>query len=435
MATVRAFRGLRFDPAVAGPLDACLAPPYDVIGPALQQQLLARSPYNIVHVDFGPERPGDDARENRYTRAAALYRRWRQAGVLRREASAALYVTETDFPAPQAAGGEAVVTRRGLLAAVGLVPLDAGVVLPHERTLSGPKADRLALTEATAAALSPVFALYRDPEGAVARLLAPQVARPPDAAAADPYGFRHRLWVVTDSAAAEAVGAAFEGRRLYIADGHHRYETALVYAQRHPELPSAGFVPMALTALEDPGIVVLPIHRVLRGVPPLDLETMACRLAPRFRAVPVAGPLPALLAGLADAGRRGPAFLAAVRGEGGAARVVRLEWSDPAALASRSPRNRLDVTLLEQEVLQGLFGLTPESIAKQEHLAYVKDPAEALGLVGSGEASHAFLLNATKPAEVLAVAEAGETMPQKSTFFHPKVPTGLVVLPLDEPLA
>jgi uncharacterized protein (DUF1015 family) len=438
MATVRPFRGLRFDPALAGPLNACLAPPYDVISHELRERLLALGPYNIVHVDFAPDRPGDDARENRYTRAAATYRAWRQTGVLARETAPALYVTESDFPPPheEDAGGR-VLTRRGLLAAVRLVSFDAGVILPHERTLSGPKADRLALMEATTAALSPIFSLYRDPDGAVAALLARAAARPPDAEATDPDGVRHRLRVVTDLALTEAVAAAFEGRRLYIGDGHHRYETALAYHERHPELPSAGYVPMTLTALEDTAIVILPTHRVLRGVAPLDLETVARRLAPRFRVAPAEGPLAALLAGLAEAGRRGPAFLAATAAGGGAPglRFARLEWSDPAALAARSPRNRLDVALLEQEVLEGVFGLTAESITKQEHLAYVKDPAEALWLVEVGEASHAFLLNGTKPAEVVAVAEAGETMPQKSTFFYPKLPTGLVVLPLDEPLA
>ncbi len=438
MATVRPFRGLRFEPALAGPLEVCLAPPYDVISPELQQRLLALGPYNIVHVDFAPDRAGDGASENKYARAAAAYRRWRRAGVLVREAAPALYLTESDFPPPCGERVEGrVLTRRGLLAAVRLVSFDAGVVLPHERTLSGPKADRLALMEATAAALSPIFSLYRDPDGAVAGLLARAAARPPDAEATDPDGLRHRLWVVTDPALTAVIAAAFEGRRLYIADGHHRYETALAYGERHGELPSAGYVPMALTALEDSGLVVLPTHRVLRGVAPLDLEAVARRLAPRFRVAHLEGPLPALLAGLAEAGRRGPAFLAATaaRTEPPARRVARLEWSDPAALAARSPRSRLDVALLEQEVLEGVFGLTAESIAKQEHLAYVKDPVEALRLIEASEASHAFLLNGTKPAEVVAVAEAGETMPQKSTFFYPKVPTGLVILPLDEPLA
>ncbi len=282
MATVRPFRGLRFDPALAGPLDACLAPPYDVISPELRERLLALGPYNIVQVDFAPDRPGDDARENRYTRAAATYRAWRQTGVLAREAAPALYVTESDFPPPhEEDAGDRVLTRRGLLAAVRLVPFDAGVILPHERTLSGPKADRLALMEATTAALSPIFSLYRDPDGAVAALLARAAARPPDAEATDPDGVRHRLRVVTDLALTEAIAAAFEGRRLYIGDGHHRYETALAYHERHPELPAAGYVPMTLTALEDTAIVILPTHRVLRGVAPLDLETVARRLAPR----------------------------------------------------------------------------------------------------------------------------------------------------------
>jgi uncharacterized protein (DUF1015 family) len=429
VATVRAFRGLRFDPAVAGRLDACIAPPYDVIGPEQHRRLLARSPHNIAHVDLPPERAGDAAGA-KYARAASCYRAWRAEGALRRDPAPALYLTESDFTTPDGTPR----TRRGLFAAVGLVPFAEGVVLPHERTLAGPKADRLALMEATAAALSPIFALYRDPEGDLARLLDAAFARPPDASVTDPDGLAHRLWVVADPALAAAVSAAFAERRLYIADGHHRYETALAYRAAHADQPAAGFVPMTLTALEDPGIVVLPTHRVVRGATPLPLDALAGRLAGRWRAAPADGALPALLAGLAAAGRRGPAFLAAAR-EAGRLRLLRLEWADPATLPGRSPRNRLDVTLLEQEVLVGVFQMSAESIARQERLAYVKDAAEALHLVESGEAAHAFLLNGTRPAEVLAVAEAGETMPQKSTFFYPKLPTGLVLLPLDEALA
>ncbi len=424
MATIRPFRGLRFDPAVAGPLDACLAPPYDVIPPERHRRLLARSPHNVVHVDLPPAREGE-APGAKYLRAAETYRAWRARGALRRDPRPALYLTETEVGLGR--------TRRGLLAAVGLAPFEAGVVLPHERTLAGPRADRLALMEATRAALSPIFALYRDTDGRVAAALAPAYARPPDQTAVDPDGVLHRIWADDDPAVTAAVTAAFEDRRLYIADGHHRYETALAYRAAHPDLPAAGFVPMTLTALEDPGIAVLPTHRVLRDVAPIGLDTLAARLGPRFRATPVEGPLDLLLAGLADAGRRVPAILAAARRGDGLA-YLRLEWSDPAALASRSPRERLDVTLLEREVLTGVFGLSPESIARQTNLVYVKDAEAAVRMVGAGEAAHAFLLNGTRPAEVIAVAEAGETMPQKSTYFAPKLPTGLVVLPLDEPL-
>lgn len=425
MAVVRPFRGLRFDPAVAGPLEACLAPPYDVISPERHRRLLARSPHNIVHVDLPPAREGDRP-DAKYARAAETYRAWRRQEALRRDPRPAVYLTETDV------GGGRV--RRGLFAAVGLVPFEAGVVLPHERTLAGPKADRLALMETTRAALSPIFSLYRDPDGRVASLLAPVFARPPALAVTDPDGVGHRLWVADDPDLTAAVAAAFEAKRLYIADGHHRYETALAYHRAHPDLPAAGFVPMTLTALEDPGIAVLPTHRVLHGVQALRLATLAERLAPRVRGVPVAGPLPSLLADLAEAGRRGPAILAVGREATGLA-YLRLEWADPAAIAQRSPRERLDVTLLERDVLIGVFGASPESIAREEHLRYVKDAAEAARMVELEGAAHAFLLNGTPAEAVVAVAEAGETMPQKSTFFAPKLPTGLVVLPLDEPLA
>ncbi len=420
MATVRPFRGLRFDPAAAGPLDTCLAPPYDVIAPDRHRRLLAASPHNIVHVDLPPAREGE-APDRKYARAGDTYRAWRARGVLRREARPALYLTETEI------GG---LARRGVLAAVGLVPFEAGVVLPHERTLAGPKADRLALMEATRAALSPIFALYHDSDGRVAAALAPAFARPPDVAVADPDGVAHRLWVADDPATMAAVALAFEDRRLYIADGHHRYETALAYRAAHPDLEAAAFVPMTLTALEDPGLAVLPTHRVLGGVEPIPLAALAERVGGGIRATPVAGPLEGLLADLADAGRSAPAVLVLGRERGGLA-ALRLQWTDRAALARASPRERLDVTRLERDILMGLFGASAESIARQANLTYVKDAAEAARLVEAGEAAHAFLLNGPRPAEVVAVADAGETMPQKSTYFAPKLPTGLVILPLD----
>ncbi|HEX7124320.1 MAG TPA: DUF1015 domain-containing protein [Thermodesulfobacteriota bacterium] len=419
MATVRPFRGLRFAEA-AGPLESCLAPPYDVVSPERQRRLLAASPYNVLHVDLPPAREGEPP-EAKYARAGETYRAWRARGILRREAGAALYLIETDV------GG---AVRRGILAAVGLVPFDAGIVLPHERTMAGPKADRLAIMEATRAALSPIFALYRDDDREVAAAIGPAFAGPPDVTVTDPDGVVHRMWVVDDRAITDAVSRAFENRRLYIADGHHRYETALAYRAAHPDLPAAGFVPMALTALDDPGLAVLPTHRVLRGVEPIPLAALAERVGPGIRATPVAGPLDRLLADLAEAGRLAPAVLVAGREAAGLA-YLRLEWTDPGTRAAASPRERLDVTRLERDVLVAVFGASAESIARQANLVYVKDAAEAVGLVERGEAAHAFLLNGTPPAEVVAVAEAGETMPQKSTYFAPKLPTGLVILPLD----
>ncbi|MGB9846801.1 MAG: DUF1015 domain-containing protein, partial [Desulfotomaculales bacterium] len=284
MATIAPLRGLRYS-KTAGTLADLVAPPYDVIDNSAQERYYRRHPYNIIRLEYGKTHPTDGEKDNRYTRAAADFLTWQKEGILVREAAPALYLYEHRF----AFCGEQKV-RRGFICAVRLEPYEKGVVLPHEETLPKHKADRLALMRACAANFSPIFGLYADEEKTVEELFRSSNNRPPEASFSDENGHSHKLWVVTDPLVTEQVRKAMAGRRIYIADGHHRYETALAYRnERRAEESANGrerpydYVMMTLFNLYDPGLVILPTHRLVRNVPELDLEILLSRLKENFQ--------------------------------------------------------------------------------------------------------------------------------------------------------
>jgi uncharacterized protein (DUF1015 family) len=405
VADVRPFRALTYDEEVAGPLAELVSPPYDVITAEQRDGYLASSPFNAVRLILP---------EVGYEQVADLIAAWRELGAIRRSDRPIMVAwTQTFTPA----GGERS-ERRTILATVALEPYERRVVRPHERTLAGPKEDRLRLTRAVRANLSPVFGLYPDPDGRV--WAAAAVSGDPLATVTDAEGTEHRFWVVDEPAACAAVGAAMADRWILIADGHHRYETALAYREERrrngggPEAPSER-VMMGLTALEDPGLVVLPTHRLLH----------------EWREDAVAGftPTPAadldeLLAMLAASDPARPAF-GLVRPDGAA-----LLLGEHAVGAS--PGRRLDAAVLEREVLLGAFGEDQAALTARGALGYSKDPAECWATVRSGGAQAAFILRPIAKTAVAEVSEAGETMPQKSTYFFPKLLTGVAFNPLDD---
>jgi uncharacterized protein (DUF1015 family) len=465
MADVRPVPGIRYAPETD--LAAVVTPPYDVISPEAQVRYYERAPENIIRLELGRDEPDDDELANRYTRAALTFADWRLRGVLQQDAPA-LYLYEQRFTTPALDGGER--TRLSLLARVRIEPWEAGVVLPHERTLSKPKSDRLKLARATAATLSPIMSLYDDPGGELAKALAKSLKRAPDADFTDEGGESHRLWVVRDAALIERVARFFRDRQLYIADGHHRYETALAYREElreaRRELPpedAANFTLMALSAIEDPGLVVLPTHRIVRGVAPERLAEFQRDLEGLFEVAP----LPADgeksaeglddLDGLAapdviraltaadDSGQRVAFALVAPDG----VRLLRLTDAGRAAMDSRDERaaggssassdagasaawRGLDVAVLHELVLARGLSVSEQAIRAGEHVTYTRDAQAALDAVRSGAdgAQLAFLLNPTPPAAIRDVARAGDRMPQKSTYFYPKLITGLVINPL-----
>jgi uncharacterized protein (DUF1015 family) len=433
MAELRPFRGIRYGPQViAQGMAAVLCPPYDVISPAEQAALYAASPYNVVRIEYGVVQPDDNDNNNRYTRAASALRDWLASGVLMQEQSPAFYLIRHEFTL----GGRRTA-RRELIAAVHLEEWDSRVIRPHENTLPTPKADRFSLMRATNTNVSPIYSTYPDADGQIARLLDGVEATAPAFDIPNLKGAGFRFWVITDGAVIGDVQRALVESPLHIADGHHRYETALTY-QRERRAADPGptanaaynYVMMSLTAAEDPGLRILPLHRLVRGLSPALLAALPDLLADQYelRDMPLPEPL-ALEELLAQEGQRRPTFglaglkpdrllLLQPRDLEGVRRAMPAAWSD--ALKG------LDVALLHHTIIGPVLGYgTPE--ADQGLLAFSHDTAEALESLKNDEYQVAFLVNSTRPDQVVAVADAGDKMPQKSTFFSPKLPTGLVM--------
>ncbi len=381
MADIAPFHGILYEPGRAGALDDLIAPPYDVISPEERERLAAKSPRAFVHVDL----PRGD-----YEGSARTLRSWLAQGALIRDAQPTLYAVHQVF---EHEGRERV--RKGFVCALRLREYDERVVLPHERTLSGPKADRLALARACGAHLSQVFGLYSDPAGAVEAELAALTARPAQLEGRTPEGTLHRLWRVTDPGAHARIAAVLAHRQVIIADGHHRYETMLA-----------------------------PTHRAVFGLQGFDLDALLREADPSFACteLPAALDAAALRARLLAAGSRGPAFVLAA-GE----RRVLLALRDGVEASGAAPLRRLDVSVLHELLLEKLLGIGRGAQERQEHLRYLKDPVRALEEARTGAAQAVFLLNPPDVRAMVRVAQAGEVMPQKSTFFFPKLASGLVL--------
>ena len=413
MADVRPLKALHYDRDRVGGLQPVVAPPYDVIDAEQRERLVARSPYNVVELDL-PQ--GEDP----YAHAAEVFQRWQDEGVLVRDDEPALWALEQDYTGPDGKRR----TRHGLFARVAVEDYGPGRIRPHERTHPGPKEDRLRLTRATHANLSPIFSLYDDPAGAAWSALAPHLQGEPWAEVTDEDGTTHRLWRVADPEAIEAVHAALADAELLIADGHHRYETARV----HHEEGGAGHVLMCLVALQDPGLTVFPTHRLLTGLDQPRRESLRATIERDFEVAPVdarglepEGDGPVRM-GYLDAHHRRP---------------LMLTLKDPAIAAEAlpgkpGPYRALDTAVLEALVLQGALGMSEDDISHLHGLDYARDMAQARERVESGEAEAAFFMRGTPVAQVRDVAATGEPMPPKSTYFFPKVLTGMVFNLLDD---
>jgi uncharacterized protein (DUF1015 family) len=439
MAEIAPLTPLRYDLArLPDGLGAVVAPPYDVISPEERATLAARDAHNVVHLIL-PEGEGD----TKYARASELLGRWRDERVLVRDSQAAFYRYDQTFvpPGDHSVGG--TLTRRGFLALVRLVPFARRIVLPHERTLSGPKEDRLKLFRATRTNLSPGFMLYRDPRGELGAALdqADVVAR-----FSTPDGVDHALAKVS---APEAVRAIVEGvsrSSLLIADGHHRYETALRYSQEVDAAHGGTATPrdrgehryfMAFLANgDDPNLVVFPTHRHVHSLSSFSFDELVRRARPFFAVEELAPGVDAdyVVEALRRAGLAGPS-VAAADADG---RVALFTLRGDANLDSHptlghkvTVLRRTDVAVLHDGILEHVLGITPEAQAAKTNLWYAQEARGALARLRAGQGQALFLMNATPIAQVRDVAEAGEVMPQKSTFFYPKVVTGLAIHTLD----
>jgi uncharacterized protein (DUF1015 family) len=425
MAEIKPLRALHYDPAVVGSLANVVAPPYDVIDPAQRAELIARSPFNVVAVDLPHEWGAtEDGKLDPYAAAGELFESWQLQGALTRDPEPAVWAQTQDYTGPD---GQAR-TRRGFFCRVRIEDYGPGRVRPHERTHPGPKEDRLRLTRATHANISPIFSLYSDPSHAAWSALAPSTEQaPPWAEITDADGTVHRLWRVTDPQAIATVQAATHDAELLIADGHHRYETMQAYAEEVGGDGEHRYILMCLVALEDPGLTVFPTHRLVRGLDEARRAALAEALSRDFEISEV--PIEQIAPTAGD----GPLQLGYIDAQ--SQRPLRLTLKDQAiadaALAGHSEAyRRLDTGVLETLLLKGALDMSDEDISHFNGLFYARDTAEATAMVASGEYDAAFLMRPTPVAQVREVAAAGENMPPKSTYFFPKLLTGLLFNPL-----
>src|SRR4051812_30986348 len=414
MADVQPLRALHYDLARVGSLDDVAAPPYDIIDPEQRRRLADRSPYNVVRVDL-PEGEPDP-----YAEAATIFERWQDEGAVVRDAEPALWTLTQDYTGPD---GRAL-TRHGVFARVRVEDYGPGRIRPHERTHPGPKEDRLRLTRATKANLSPIFSLYDDPTGATGAVLS---AAEPFGELTDADGTVNRLGRVSDPAAIAAFQQALEPAELLIADGHHRYETARVFADEVGGEGEHRYVLMCLVALQDEGLTVFPTHRLIRDTTRQTQEALGSTLRELFTVEEINQ------ADLRPPDGEGPLTMGYI--DSFFKRGFRLTLKDQAsadrALADMPDAYRhLDTAVLEALVLKGPLGLSEDDIAHLKGLGYSRTDDEALQLVVSDEYDAAFFLRSTPVEQVRAIAAAGVNMPPKSTYFFPKVPTGLLFNPL-----
>lgn len=434
MAEVRPLQGIRYVREKVGDIAQVISPPYDVISKEAQARYYARSPYNVIRLELGQTHPNDNELNNVYTRAAATLSEWRLNGVLQEDPVPSYYMYQQRFTH----GGQAY-TRTSLLCRVRLEPWNAHVVLRHEHTLAKAKTDRLQLFRACGANLSPIMSMYNDPQGRIRRLLSTYAERA-EVQIVDEVGEEHRLHAITDIQEIALIQDFFAERQLYIADGHHRYETSLAYQQeileQRRELHSedaVNFVMMALIDLDDPGMLVLPTHRLLFALSQDALNGLSREQLVRYFTVhTINGPTTAerIQQTLATIGQDGSAFAITTPEQTvfltlNAQGKQRMEHTEHSAAW-----NTLDVAIAQRLILEDLLGLNAQDMTAGTHVRYTHDTAEAFQAVQSNEAQAALFLNATKVRQICDVAQVDDQMPQKSTYFYPKLITGLVINPL-----
>ncbi len=444
MAEIVPFRALRYNPRFVPDLAQVVAPPYDVISPEAQERYYARHPYNVVRLILAKDELSVSGRD-RYACAARTFADWRREGILRRDTAPAVYLYEQEF----AIGEGRRLRRRGVLAPVRLHDYADGVIFPHERTFPRYKDDRLQLMRACPANLEAILGFFPGPNPGVAAVLDRCLETGPIAGLVDEDGVGHRLWPVSEPEEVRALQTALREQPIFIADGHHRYETALNFRnERQAHEGAAGgaargrpdsFVLMNLVPADDPGLVILPTHRILRRRPACAGEALTTALARHFwitsHPVDPGDPLPGVHRALADLARRGAEAMVFGLYAGGAA-VLALELNDPTTTQALLAEGHapafanLDVAVLHRLVVEGVLGV-PAATQADDSIRYTRDAAQAIAEVAAGTASVALFLNPPRVEQVQAVAMAGERMPQKSTYFYPKVLGGLVINPLD----
>jgi uncharacterized protein (DUF1015 family) len=439
MAYVAPFRALRYNPARVD-VSQVVTQPYDKITPAMQNRYYDADPHNLVRIILGKPQPSDHLEENVYTRAAASFRDWRRQGIFLQDPEQSLYQYTQRFQRP---GGGAELERRGFIGLGKIEDYSAGIVHRHEQTLAKPKADRLELLRATRAHFGQLFMLYSDPTAEIDEALSGSSITNTEnnIELRDEYGVLHQLRGVTDPAIIQLVRSKMRDKRLIIADGHHRYETALNYRNEcrarqgtvsSSELAPYELVMMTFINMDSPGLVILPTHRVVHGLESFSPDALRDRARSYFSVEEVDPSITAnrAMGILRAAGKAGTALLGIA-----ANRAFLFDTPRPAAtsLLQSLPllQQSLDVVQLHKCLLEGVLGISEEAIRDQTNVSYIRDAEEALTRVREGSANIAFLINPVRMRQIRDIAFAGEVLPQKSTDFYPKLLSGLTIYALE----
>jgi uncharacterized protein (DUF1015 family) len=434
MAEIIPFKALRYDPDQVK-LEDVLTQPYDKITPEMQTKYYERSLHNLVRIILGKSGETDTEAFSVYTRAKEYFNDWRSAGILKQDAEPGLYAYSQTFAIP---GTRDLSERRGLIALGRIHDYSDHVVFRHEQTLSKPRADRLNLLRATQAHFGQIFMLYSDPQAEVDALLKAKTEEDPDTSVLDEYETLHRVWRVQDPALIQQVQQIMRDKKLLIADGHHRYETAMAYRNERREQsgspdPNAPyeFVMMTLIPMESRGLVILPTHRIVHGLPNFDREQMMESAAQFFDIdrIDMRTENRSATTMLSQAGENGTAFVAITR-QGPYLMRAKKDVIEDALKDIPELQRSLDVVQLHKILLERILGISEEAIRNQENIRYERDAFEAISWVRQG-ANVAFLMNPAKIDQVRDIAFAGEVLPQKSTDFYPKLLSGLTIYALE----
>ncbi|MGZ4866715.1 MAG: DUF1015 domain-containing protein [Candidatus Angelobacter sp.] len=434
MAEIIPFKALRYDPDQVK-LEDVLTQPYDKITPEMQSKYYERSTHNLVRIILGKAGETDTDAFNVYTRAAEYLHDWRSSGILKQDPEPGIYAYSQTFTIP---GTRDLAERRGLIALGRIHDYADGVVYRHEQTLSKPRADRLNLLRATRAHFGQIFMLYSDPSNEIDTLLKSRIEEDPDTSLLDEYETLHRVWRVHDSVLIQGVQQKMLDKKLLIADGHHRYETALAYrnerrAESGSSDPNAAheFVMMTLIPMESRGLVILPTHRIVHGLPDFDRERMLEAAGQFFDIdrIDLRTETRSATTLLGQAGEHGTAFVAVTR-QGPYLMRAKPDAVQRALGQVPSLQRDLDVVQLHRLMLERVLGISEEAIRNQENVRYERDAFEAISWVRQG-ANVAFLMNPAKIEQVRDIAFGGEVLPQKSTDFYPKLLSGLAIYALE----
>jgi uncharacterized protein (DUF1015 family) len=442
---VRPFRALHYDPAVVKDIGECLSQPYDVISPAQQNAYYKQHPQNVIRLILGKEEPGDGEQGNRYTRARSLLAEWRAAGILRSTVRQSFWVYEQEFDLP-GIGRKKV---KGFIGAVRLRDYEERRILPHEKVLKGPLEDRIRLTEATNTQFEYIWSIYQDRAYVIDNILDEQEK---EASIVDyqekSIGVRHRLWRLTDTGKCEIIRRTMARQKIYIADGHHRYQTMLTIRDRmRRRFPDAGpdapweFIMMFLVNAEHEGLTVLPTHRMLHGIQVESLFKLGADILEHFhvkkyvfRDGDEAEVRRRWLRDLRDIDPGDHTFGAYITNTNGYYLLTLRDqeaYEELVQLDFSSVWKLLDVNILNTLILEHILGFTEEQLSLSTSISYTKDVDEALARVRTGEIQVALVLNSTALRDVIAIADNDERMPRKSTHFYPKPVSGLVFYPMD----